>query len=78
MSTRERITPEENEQLKGYTGTKSKGWRGIRDDINKVFGVRYTYDDETGEPDAQYVPTTINGELSGYKVRRFPKDLAGL
>lgn len=77
VSTRERITPEENEQLKGYTGIKSKGWRGIRDEINKLFGVRYSYDEETGDPDAQYVPTTIGGELVGYKVRRFPKDFNG-
>lgn len=76
VSTREPITPQENEKIKGYTGVKSKGWRGIRDDINKLFGVRYTYDEETGEPDAQYVPTTIDGKLVGYKVRTFPKDFS--
>ncbi len=74
VSTREAITKEENDKLKKYTGIKSQGWRGIKDETNKVAGVRYTYDDESGEPDAQYVPTTIGGKLAGYKVRKFPKD----
>lgn len=77
VSTREKITEEEHEQLKSYTGVKCKGWRGIKDETNKFFGVRYTYDDETGEPDRQYVPTTIEGKLVGYKVRAFPKDFSG-
>jgi KaiC/GvpD/RAD55 family RecA-like ATPase len=77
VSTKEPLTKEENEQIKTYTGIKSKGWRGIKDDTNKFFGVRYTYDEETGEPDAQYVPTTIGGKLVGYKVRQFPKDFSG-
>lgn len=72
--TREKITPEENKRIKGYTGTKCKGWRGIRDETNAFFGVRYEYDEETGEPIKQYVPTTINGELAGYRTRIFPKD----
>lgn len=74
VSTREAITPEENAKLKTYTGTKSKGWRGIKDETNVAAGVRYTYDDETAQPDAQYVPTTIGGKLVGYKVRKFPKE----
>jgi archaellum biogenesis ATPase FlaH len=76
VSTREPITDEENARIKSYTGIKSKGWRGIADETNKVAGVRYTYDDETGQPDAQYVPCTIKGKLSGYKVRKFPKDFS--
>lgn len=72
--TREAITPEENAQIKNYTRTKGKGYRGIRDDINAFFGVRYEYDEETGEPIKQFVPTTINGELVGYRTRAFPKD----
>lgn len=72
--TREKITPEQNEQIKSYTGTKSKGWRGIRDETNKYFGVRYEYDEETGDPIKQFVPTTIDYELAGYRTRVFPKD----
>lgn len=72
--TREAITPEENARIKEYTGTKSKDWRGIRDETNIPYGVRYQYDNETGEPDKQFVPTTMGGQLVGYKTRVFPKD----
>lgn len=76
VSTREPITNDENKQIKSYTGPKSKGWRGIKDETNVKYGVRYSYDEESGEPDKQYVPTTINGELVGYKTRGFPKDFS--
>jgi archaellum biogenesis ATPase FlaH len=76
VSTREKITPEENEQIKSYTGTDAKGWRGIRKDTNAFFGIRYSYDEETGQPDCMFVPTTINGELAGYRRRIFPKDFS--
>lgn len=76
VTTREALTDEEHARIKSYTGLKSKGWRGIKDETNKFFGVRYEYDEETGEPDSQYVPTTIGGKLVGYKVRRFPKDFS--
>lgn len=74
VTTREPITAEENAQIKTYTGTKSKGWRSIRDETNAPYGIRYSYDDETGQPDKMFVPTTIKGELVGYKTRVFPKD----
>lgn len=74
VATKEPLTNEENEQIKTYTGTKSHGWRGIKDATNKPYGVRYSYDENTGEPDKQYVPTTIGGKLVGYKTRGFPKD----
>jgi hypothetical protein len=77
VTTREKITDEENERIKSYTSIRGKGYRGIRDETNKFFGVRYEYDDETGEPIKQYVPTTIGYELAGYRVRKFPKDFNG-
>lgn len=76
VMTREMITEEENEQIKGYTGTDGKGFRGIRKEINSYFGVRYQYSEETGEPIKEFVPTTINGELTGYKTRVMPKDFS--
>ncbi len=76
IMTREAITPEQNEQVKVHTGTKSKDWRGIRDETNIPYGVRYQYDDETGEPEKQFVPTTIGGKIVGYKTRLFPKDFS--
>lgn len=74
--TKERITPEENDALKKYTSTKSKGWRGIKDESNVAYGIRYEYDSTTGEPIKQYVPCTIGNELVGYKTRKFPKDFS--
>lgn len=76
VMTREKLTKEEQEEIKEYTGLRGMGYRGIRDDISKWFGVRYEYDEDTGQPCAQYFPTTINGELVGYRVRRFPKDFS--
>lgn len=72
--TREALTAEENTKIKTYTSTKSKGWRKIKDETNVGFGVRYSYDEETGEPDKMFVPTTIDGKLVGYKTRIMPKD----
>ena len=76
VMTREKITEEENEKIKSYTNTDCKGWRGIRKDTNSFFGVRYSFDEETGEPVKQFVPTTVDGELAGYRTRVFPKDFA--
>ena len=74
--TREKITPEENEKIKARTSADGKGYRGIKTATNNFFGVRYEYDEETGEPVKQFVPTTIAGELSGYRTRTFPKDFS--
>lgn len=76
VMTKEVITPAENEKIKSYTSTKSKGWRGIRDESNVPYGIRYSYDEETGQPDKMFVPATIEGQLSGYKTRIFPKDFS--
>ncbi len=76
VSTKDPITDEENKQLKTYTATKSKGWRGIRDETNVPYGIRYSYDESTGQPDKMFVPTTIEGKLTGYKTREFPKDFS--
>lgn len=62
-----------NEKIKKVTGTDSKGYRGIRSDISRPFGVRYGYSEEDGSVVATYYPTTQNYEISGYKVRKHPK-----
>lgn len=76
VTTREALTSEQKEEIKEMTGLKGFSYRGIRDEISRWFGVRYEYDSETGKPIAQYFPTTIEGELVGYRVRRFPKDFS--
>lgn len=63
-----------NEKIKKITGTDSKGYRGIRSDISRPFGVRYAYSEEDGSVLATYYPTTQNYEISGYKLRKHPKD----
>lgn len=65
---------EVNEKIKKQTGTDSKGYRGIRSDISRPFGVRYSYDEADGSVAATYYPTTQNYEISGYKLRKHPKD----
>ena len=78
VATKEPLTPEENTKIKSYTGTSGKGYRGLRDDITKPFGIRYEYDEQTGEVTKQYVPVTKQGSLVGYKVRKLPKDFASI
>lgn len=65
---------EVNAKLKTITGVDSKGYRGIRTDISKPFGVRYEYSQEDGSVVKTYYPTTKDGKLVGYKVRKHPKD----
>ncbi len=62
------------EELKKVTSVDGKGFRGIKKEIYSTFGVRHDFDPETGQVVKQYYPNTINGELSGLKVRKVPKD----
>jgi hypothetical protein len=76
VTTKEKITQEQNEEIKSITSFDGQDYRGIRKETNVFFGVRYEYDEETGKPFRQYVPTTIDGELAGYKTRTYPKDFS--
>lgn len=64
---------EVNEKIKKQTGVDSRGYRGVRTDISKPFGVRYGYSEETGNVVSTYYPTTQGYEISGYKLRAEPK-----
>lgn len=69
------FSPEIHEKLKKETGTDPKGYRGIRVDISKPFGVRYRYDPTNKDIiKATLYPTTKNYEITGYKQRIHPKD----
>ena len=48
------MTPDENDIIKSYTGVTGKGFRGLKDETTKPFGVRYAYD-ETGAIEEQYL-----------------------
>lgn len=64
-----------HEKLKETTGLKSNGYRGIRDEISKFFGVRYKYDETDGKTvKATLYPTTKDYEIAGYKQRTHPKN----
>lgn len=68
------ITDEENQAIKSQTSVTGTGFRGIRDDIYKMFGVRHGFDEATGEVVEQYYPVTQDGQLAGYKIRELPKN----
>lgn len=67
------ITDAQREEIKQESTTKCKGFRGLRDETCAAFGVRTSFDEETGEPVARYYPVTQEGLLTGYKVRELPK-----
>lgn len=73
-STKPALTKEENQEFKSETSTKGKGFRGIRDEFNTMFNVRYSYSEETGEVIEQAYTCTQGGELVGYKIREVPKN----
>lgn len=68
---------EVHNRIKAETGLDSKGYRGIRTDISKYFGVRYQYDEADGSVVKSLYPITKKYELCGYKVRNHPKDFKG-
>ena len=47
--------------------------RGIREATAAYFSVMTSFNEETGEPEAQYYPVTRKGELTAYKVLKLPK-----
>lgn len=63
-------------KLKQQTGVDSKNYRAIPTSVSKWFGVRYEYDEESGDVVKTFYPTTQNNELVGYKVRKHPKDFS--
>ena len=74
-STKPAITEEEEKQkIKANTAAEAKGFRGMRDDVSKQFGVRYAYDESTGEVIEQWYPVTQDSQLTGYKIREVPKN----
>ena len=67
---------EVNEKVKKQTGVESRNYRGIRTETSRPFGVRYAYAEEDGSVEATYYPCTENYDISGYKVRKHPKDFS--
>lgn len=64
---------EEDKQMIRRLPTGCKGFRGLADAVTERYRVRHSFDETTGEVDAQYYPYTLEGELVGYKIRKIPK-----
>lgn len=73
VSTREKLTKEELDKIKGYTGQDGQGTRGITNETYKAYAVRFKYNEEDGEVVEHYYPYTEDSVASGYKVRTLPK-----
>lgn len=77
-STKPVIAEEKAKEIKEQTSIQGKGFRGLKDEYTKQFGVRYSYSEETGEVIEQYYPVTQEGQLTGYKVREIPKNFRSI
>lgn len=60
------------------TGTNPRGYRGIKEEYSKFYGVRYQYKQEESGIVVEHTlyPTTIGKELVGFKRRIHPKDFS--
>ena len=77
-STKPVITEEKAKEIKEQTSIQGKGFRGLKDEYTKQFGVRYSYSEETGEVVEQYYPVTQENTLTGYKIREVPKNFRSI
>ena len=77
-STKPVITEEKAKEIKEQTSIQGKGFRGLKDEYTKQFGVRYSYSEETGEVIEQYYPVTQEATLTGYKIREVPKNFRSI
>lgn len=68
-STKPAISDQDKARIKSETTAKAGGYRGLRDEITTMFGVRHGIAEDTGEVCEQYYPITQEGLLVGYKVR---------
>ncbi len=74
VMTKELITEEEIEKLKGYTGVHGKNCRGIPDEVYKAYACRFKYSEVDSSVEEVYYPYTEGYKAAGYKVRKLPKE----
>lgn len=72
------IDPEKAAEIKQETTSKAKGFRSVSDETYAYFGVRHSFDEQTGEVIEQYYPCTQDGQLTGYKIREVPKNFRSI
>ena len=69
----EPLTKEQIKEIRDTTGNKGQNSRGITDETFRKYGVRFEYDEESGEVSSHFYPVTTNYEISGFKIREIPK-----
>lgn len=76
-STKPAMTQEQWQEIKQRTQIESNEFRGIRDEVYRLFGVRHSVneDDEVFE---QYYPCTQDGSIVGAKIREVPKNFRSI
>ena len=72
--TRDALTKEEVGNIKQNTGTQSYGHRGITDKAHSHFYNRFSYTKEGDLYEHYYPVFSKEGTLTGFKVRKLPKD----
>jgi len=77
-STKPIITEDRANEVKEETSVSGKGFRGLKDEFTKPFGVRYSFAEDTGEVIEQYYPITQSNDLVGYKIREVPKNFRSI
>lgn len=70
------ITEEQHQEIKDKTVFEAGNYRGISDEVNKFFGCRTEF--KEGEVYRRYYPCTTEGKISGYKVRKHPKEFSAI
>lgn len=78
VSSKEPLTQEEMQKVRGYTNPRGNNLRGITDETYKVYQVRHKFNEETGEPSEQYYPITHDYVATGYKIRILPKTFSSV
>lgn len=73
VSSKEPLTKEEIDKIKGYTTPSGFKLRNIPDWAYAAYFVRHKVDTATGEPVEQYYPIFKDHQLTGFKVRQLPK-----
>lgn len=69
----EPLTKEQIKEIRDTTGNKGQNSRGITDETFRKYGVRFEYDEESGDVSSHFYPVTTNYEISGFKIREIPK-----
>lgn len=67
------FNPEIHARMKEDYTYETFGFRGIRTDTAKFFGILHGVDTQTGFVNEQLYPCTIEYKLTGYKARKVPK-----